>query len=238
MTDMKKFIEQISVDGWSVKTDTGYEKISSSNKTIEYAVWKIKTVNYSLECADNHIVFDDEFNEKYVKNLKVGDCIMTETGPEAIISLNETDRIESMFDLSVASENHRYYTNGLLSHNTTIGAFYLLYEAMFPSVPGDILIVAHKQAHAMEVLKRMKEMYYSCPLWLKSGVVKNNETSVVFDNGMRVIAEATTANAARGKSLRFVYCVSGSTNISIRNKSTGEIREIDIQDLYLNEDYK
>lgn len=121
---------------------------------------------------------------------------------------------------------------------TTIGAFYLLYEACFPKVKGDLLIVAHKQSHAQEVLRRIKGFYYSCPLWLKPGIVKNNETSVEFDNGCRIIAEATTANAARGKSLRFVYCVDGKTSIFIRNKNTGEIREIDIQDLYLSDEYR
>lgn len=115
---------------------------------------------------------------------------------------------------------------------------YLLYEACFPASKGDILIVAHKQGHAMEVLKRLKDMYYSMPMWMKPGMVKNNETSVEFDNGMRVIAEATTANAARGKSLKFVYCVSGDTKIQIRNKNTGEVREIDIEDLYFNGEYK
>lgn len=121
---------------------------------------------------------------------------------------------------------------------TTLAAFYLLYEASFPSAKGDILIVAHKQGHAMEVLKRLKDMYYSMPLWMKPGMVKNNETSVEFDNGMRVIAEATTANAARGKSLKLVYCVDGETKISIRNKESGEVREIDIADLYFNDEYK
>ncbi len=109
---------------------------------------------------------------------------------------------------------------------------------MFPKSKGDILIVAHKQSHAMEVLKRIKDMYYSAPNWLKAGVEKNNETSILFDNGMRIIAEATTANAARGKSLKFVYCVDGESKIEIRHKMSGEIREIDIQDLYLNDEYK
>ena len=42
----------------------------------------------------------------------------------------------------------------------------------------------------MEVLKRLKDMYYSMPMWMKPGMIKNNETSIEFDNGMRVIAEA------------------------------------------------
>lgn len=238
MQDKKKFIEQLYVDGWSVKTDTGYEKVEGSNKTIDYKVWEIETESHTLRCADNHIVFDTGYNENFVKDLKVGYVLMTDIGPEKVISVKETNIEEPMYDLSVDSENHRYYTDGILSHNTTIAAFYLLYEATFPIAKGDILIVAHKQGHAMEVLKRLKDMYYSAPLWLKAGMVKNNETSIEFDNGMRVIAEATTANAARGKSLRYVYCVDGKTKIKIRNKKTLEEREIDIEDLYLKDEYK
>lgn len=238
MINTKKFIEQLKVDGWSVKTDTGFEKVSHSNKTIKYKVWELETEHHKLTCADNHVVFDTGYNEKFVRDVKPGHVIITDTGWEKVIGCKETEREEHMYDLTVDSENHRYYTNGVLSHNTTLGAFYLLYEATFPTVKGDILIVAHKQGHAMEVLKRMKDMYYSCPMWLKPGMEKNNETSVTFDNGMRVIAEATTANAARGKSLRFVYCVDGKTKITIRNKESGEIREVDIEDLYFNEEYK
>ena len=238
MDEQRKFIQELHVDGWSVKTDTGFKKISQSAKTIQYQIWKITTKNHFLKCADNHIVYKSDYSECFVKDVNIGDVIITETGLEQVICVESTVDFESMFDLSVDSEDHRYYTNGILSHNTTIGAFYLLYEACFPTVKGDILIVAHKQAHAMEVLKRLKDMYYSMPLWMKPGMEKNNETSVTFDNGMRVIAEATTANAARGKSLRFVYCVDGKTKITIRNKESGEIREIDIEDLYFKEEYK
>ena len=238
MSDKKKFIEQLEIDGWSVKTDTGFEKIASSNKTIDYQVWQVETETHQLECADNHIVFDIEYNEIFVKDLKLGHIIMTEKGPEKVISIKQTSEKVPMFDLSVESQNHRYYTNGILSHNTTIGAYYLLYEACFPASKGDILIVAHKQAHSMEVLKRLKDMYYSMPLWLKPGMVKNNETSIEFDNGMRIIAEATTSNAARGKSLKFVYCVDGHSKVTVRHKQTGEVREIDIQDLYFNNEYR
>ncbi len=37
---------------------------------------------------------------------------------------------------------------------------------------------------------------------------------------------------------KFVYCVDGETKVTIRNKTTGEIREIDIEDLYLKDEYK
>ena len=169
MDKKMKFIESLSVDGWSVKTDKGYQCISQSNKTIKYTIWKIFTENHCLECADNHIVFKDDYSEVFVKDLKIDDSIITKYGSEVVKLVTKTNDTESMFDLSVESDEHRYYTNDILSHNTTIGSFYLLYEACFPEAPGDILLVAHKQAHSQEVLKRMKDMYYSMPMWMKPG---------------------------------------------------------------------
>jgi len=122
MTDKKKFIEELEVDGWSVLTDTGFERISRSNKTIKYQVCRIETKCCFLECADNHIVFKDDYSEIFVKDVKVGDFILTARGPEEVISVSVTSKKEPMFDLTVDSENHRYYTNGIISHNTTIGA--------------------------------------------------------------------------------------------------------------------
>jgi len=120
--EKRKFIESLSVDGWSIKTDTGYEKITHSNKTVDYIIWILITENHYLECANNHIVFKDDFSEVFVKDLSPGDFIITETGIEKVNAVIETFDKEGMYDLTVDSENHRYYTGGILSHNTTIGA--------------------------------------------------------------------------------------------------------------------
>lgn len=88
--EKRKFIESLSVDGWSIKTDTGYEKITHSNKTIDYKVWSITTDNYHLKCADNHIVFKDDFSEVFVKDLSPGDYIITETGIEKVNAVRFT----------------------------------------------------------------------------------------------------------------------------------------------------
>jgi hypothetical protein len=122
MGDKKKFIEKLYVDDWSVLTDTGFKKISNSAKTIEYLVWIVSTKNHTLKCADNHIIFKDDYSECFVENVKVGDVVITIDGPEQVISVEATIDTEPMYDLSVAHDNHRYYTNGILSHNTTIGA--------------------------------------------------------------------------------------------------------------------
>jgi len=114
----KKFEEFFEISDWEIETDTGWEDIKGIGKTIPYQVWFLKTWGFELECADNHIVFDEQFNELYVYELKVGDKIMTEFGPQEVLKIEKTNEIIEMYDVQVSSDNHRYYTNGILSHNS------------------------------------------------------------------------------------------------------------------------
>jgi hypothetical protein len=119
---MKKFTETNNVNNYSVMTDTGWEIIENIHTTIEYEVYELELDNgmYFIRCADNHIVFDDQHNEIFVKDLNIGDLILTESGLSTVTSIYKTDEFEEMFDLELNSKNHRYYTNGILSHNTQL----------------------------------------------------------------------------------------------------------------------
>ena len=119
---MKKFKETNSVNGYSVMTDTGWEPIKNIHTTVEYEVYELDLDNgkYSLRCADNHILFDKDMNEIFVKDLSVGDLVFTDAGLSEVTSIFKTGELEEMFDLEVDNDNHRYYTNGILSHNTQL----------------------------------------------------------------------------------------------------------------------
>lgn len=114
----RKFIETFDIDEWEIETDTGWEDISAIGKTIEYEKWHLETENCKVECADDHIVFDDNFNEVFVKDLEVGDLIQTKNGKEKVVSLYSTGEYEHMYDIEVNSNGHRYYTDDILSHNS------------------------------------------------------------------------------------------------------------------------
>jgi len=59
-----------------VETDTGYETSSNIHITQPFKHYNIETVDgYEIICADNHILFDEEFNEVFTKDLKIGDLI-------------------------------------------------------------------------------------------------------------------------------------------------------------------
>ena len=116
---MKKFTSSNDISGWSVKTDTGWSPINALHTTVEYEIWEIETADgLNIKCADNHILFDEDFNEVFVKDLSVGNNIQTNTGIQEITSIFKTGDYEEMYDFELSDMNHRYYTNGILSHNT------------------------------------------------------------------------------------------------------------------------
>ena len=116
----KKFIESKRLTDYEVYSDNGWVDVDAIHKTVEYDIWKIETKDFLLECADKHILFDDKYNEIFVENIKVGDNIITENGIQKILSIIKSDDKENMYDLELnIDSDKRYYTNGILSHNTT-----------------------------------------------------------------------------------------------------------------------
>jgi len=121
----KKFIESKKIDEYEVLTDSGWVNIEAIHKTVKYQIYHLKTELHDLFCADNHIVFSNN-KEVFVKDLKPNDIIESIDGPTKVLSIEKTSKYENMYDLELDSEsNKRYYTNGILSHNTT----YLRYLA-------------------------------------------------------------------------------------------------------------
>lgn len=118
----RKFIWSKNVDDYEVLTDSGFVDIKSINETIPYVKYELKTESGKfLNCADKHILFRDNFEEAFADELLVGDYILTENGKEKVIEINCLNVSENMFDLELSDDsNHRYYTNGILSHNTLI----------------------------------------------------------------------------------------------------------------------
>ena len=200
---MAKIVETKNLEHYEVWTDDGWINVSSIHKTIPYQVWIIKTEDFYLECADKHIVFDENHNEIFTEDLKIGDLIWTENGIQPILSITTTDRIEDMFDVTVDSENHRLYTNGILSHNTTQLTIAALHEACFHEYRS-IVIVANKESTAIEIFRRVRLAYEELPHWIKPAVKEYGKTACEFANGSRISISTTTGAAIRGTSLNLL----------------------------------
>jgi len=140
----RKFIESLDLNNLEIETDTGWAPISKIHKTIPYTVWAIETeTGKHLECADDHIVFTDNTTEIFVKNLiPHKSLILTSSGIERVHKITSSSREENMYDITVDSPDHRYYTNEILSHNTTLiqGLCYALFGVPINNIRKDNLV--------------------------------------------------------------------------------------------------
>lgn len=231
---VRKYTDVVELDEWSIHTDSGWQLLDDVKQTVEYQVYELELANgMVLKCADDHIVFDEHMHEVYVKDLAIGQEIQTARGLSQVVQLNITSEYENMYDVGVAHSDHRFYSNGILSHNSTCAAGYLLWFAMFKP-DSTILIAAHKYTGSQEIMQRVRFMYENLPEWIKAGAVSYNKGSIDFDNGSRIVSATTTENTGRGMSITLVYCLDGDTSfVRIRNKHTLVEEEISLKDLYI-----
>ena len=194
--DPKKFIESYEVRDIEVETDEGWRPANAIHLTRLFASWQVKTTNHEMICADDHLVYTKTniLKETPVKKLKKGEMIMTDLGLEEVVSVEKMPFSENMFDLSVDDDNHRYFTNGILSHNSTSYTIFALWYCII-NKEKTVLICANKFNTAKDILSRIKLAYEELPNWLKPRVTEWNKAAVTFDNGCKIVTEATSANS-------------------------------------------
>ena len=121
---IRKFTEiyDLSKYDLEIETDDGFVDVISLNKTIPYLKYDVITEDgLSIECANKHIVFNENFDEIFVDELKPGDVIKTIYGDSIVKAVHSTGKYEAMYDFELTNDSkHRYYTNGILSHNTLL----------------------------------------------------------------------------------------------------------------------
>lgn len=107
----------------------------------------------------------------------------------------------------VNSMHQQRWTIALLARQmgkTQTISMYLLWYAMFVK-DQTILIASKNNAHAMEIMDRIRFAYEELPHWLKAGCKYYNKHNIEFDNGSRIKSEATTEKTGRGLSISKLY---------------------------------
>ena len=200
----EKLIKSFKLDGIMVSNEKGWTNATHIHLTKPFEIYELTLENgLTLKCADEHIVFTKGYKEKLVKDLTNDDYILTQYGLSKVLSVKRTGKYVNMSDITVDDENHRYYTNGILSHNTTTSALFMLHYILF-NVDKNALVLGNKRKTAIEILDKAKKIFIELPYFLRPGVYKWNEGEIVLDNGCRLMAEATTINS--GISFTF-HCV-------------------------------
>lgn len=222
---MKKFTEVIDINDYEIETDIGFIDIEKLMETIEYDVYEITFETKKLKCADKHILISENDDEVYAID-SLGVKIKTDTGIEEVTKVEYLGYKETMYDLQLKS-HHKYYTNGVLSHNTTVVGGFLLHMALF-NERYNIACLANKLDQAQEILQRIQESYEGLPWFLQQGVKTWNKRSIHLGNGTKVFVAATSKNAVRGKSLN---CLGEETIITVENKNTRNVKNISFGEL-------
>lgn len=160
----REFKEVFNVDNIEVLTHKGFIKIKEIGKTVPYLKYKIKTTNHELECADDHLLVDSEYDLIYAKDLNKDsrpDKIITESGPETVLKVINTGQHEKMYDISLeGGSNQLYFTNGILSHNSI---FLANDAANFVKMGVNTAFISAEMS-APKVLKRIGANLLSIPM--------------------------------------------------------------------------
>ena len=202
---MNKFIEQFNSSQWEVETPSGWQDFSGIAKTIEYDEWIVTTESGKyLICADKHIFIDKNWNQVFCEDLVVGDEIQTSDGIEKISSIEITETKSNMYDLVDVNGGNIYYTNNIVSHNTTTVVSYLLHYIVFNDNV-NVGILANKASTSREILSRLQLSYENLPKWMQQGIVAWNKGSLELENGSKIIAASTSASAVRGMSFNIIF---------------------------------
>ena len=135
LESLKKITKTTKISEYEVLTDDGFIDIEALHETIPYEVYHLKLSDgKEIKCADNHIVFVTEYHETtsepidltevFVKDLQIGSFVMVSDDngnltESEVIEVTNLGYEEVMYDLELKEgSNRRYYTNGILSHNT------------------------------------------------------------------------------------------------------------------------
>ena len=102
----KKIIDSIDIsdEGISVLSHDGYHPVTHIHKTQPYQIYELVLESGDkMECADNDVVFCENFEQKFVKDLTANDRVMTQNGLSNVKSVIKTGRKISMYDITVDS---------------------------------------------------------------------------------------------------------------------------------------
>lgn len=218
-----------------VKTQSGFFTPVEIFKTKPLDVVQLTFGNGKvLRCSPDHIVIGENDEEIRAKDA-VGKIIKSSNGKTMCIDIDRLGIKEPMYDLTFL-EDHLFYTNGILSHNSgksiTI-ATWLSWLYCFSK--GIVMgICANKLSMATEFLKNTKDILIQLPMWMTPGVKVWNVGSIAADNGNRILTDCPSDASFRGHT-----CLAGSTPVicseARKDDSSDEIHNpfrITLGDLY------
>lgn len=116
--DIKKLLEEYNVQ---VDSPDGWVDVTHYVEKGRKRAWKLLIDDKELLSSGKHL-YETNFGWKHAKFLDHRiHKILCNDGKFHSFNINKTDKFINVVDIRVNHPNHRYYTNGISSHNTNLG---------------------------------------------------------------------------------------------------------------------
>jgi len=100
-----------------ISSPDGYQPIGKWFDKGMMPMMRVGTENYSTICAERHMIQLDDTTWVLASELNGGDVIITATGNEEVLFV-EPAAPQQCYDFEVLHPNHRYWGDGISSHNS------------------------------------------------------------------------------------------------------------------------
>jgi len=114
-------LEGVPTSSYRISSPDGYVTAHAwRNKGTKECVTLTTDSGNSITASTDHFFEMSDGKWKYAGCLFPGQCISTESGTETVTSVVAAGK-HTVYDFYIDHENHRYYTNGISSHNSGAG---------------------------------------------------------------------------------------------------------------------
>ena len=100
-----------------ISSPDGYQPIGKWFDKGMMPMMRVGTENYSTVCAERHMIQLDDSTWVLASEIDVGDVIITKTGNEEVLFVEPAEH-QQCYDFEVLHPNHRYWGDGISSHNS------------------------------------------------------------------------------------------------------------------------
>jgi len=184
-----------------LKTPTGWANVERAYKTVPLPLHRIETATKHLEAADQHLIHTD-FGWLPMEEVLPGSSVVTEDGPQVVTDSYSLHRSESLYDFTLEGVAGEYFSNGILSHNSTLLAVrQRLYAELLRKYSS--LYVAPHPTHLKTYANKFRELENAFRFPVTDHNFRQNLYYKEYPNGSRIelIRLLLSPDDARGKTV-------------------------------------
>jgi DNA-binding XRE family transcriptional regulator len=147
-----------SSDQILVDTPDGFQPMETIFYKGQHGGYEAAIGGSSVITTDDHL-FETKRGWVYCRDLTDRDSVLTESGWEPVLHVRPTGDERRIFDLEVGHRNHRYWANGISSHNSGVGKSLMLANVLlnYAERGQNVVYITH-ELYQDQVAKRQDSM--------------------------------------------------------------------------------